>query len=271
MAAVGSWPVGSAAVAVVARGQGVLAEHGPVGEVFALASLTKPLVGYAVLLAAEEGALTLDDAAGPAGSSFRHLLAHASGLPLEGRVPLAAPALRRVYSNSGFEVLAEDAEKALGMPFEAYLREGVLAPLGMATATAHGSMARDGRASVRDLSRFAQELLEPRLLHASSAAAYASVQFPSLRGLVPGFGRQDPNPWGLGVEIRGAKSPHWTGHTQSPATFGHFGQSGTFVWVDREAGLACVCLTDEPFEQWAKDAWPVFNDAVLAAAREQVG
>ena len=60
------------------------------------------------------------------------------------------------------------------------------------------------------------------------------MQFPGLVGVLPGFGRMDPNDWGLGFELRDAKSPHWTGARNSPRTFGHFGGSGTFLWVDPE-------------------------------------
>ena len=90
------------------------------------------------------------------------------------------------------------------------------------------------------------------------------MQFPGLSGVVPDLGRFDPNDWGLGFELRDAKSPHWTGTRNSARTFGHFGGSGTFLWVDPEAGLACCCLTDLEFGPWAKEAWPRFSDAVLA-------
>lgn len=90
------------------------------------------------------------------------------------------------------------------------------------------------------------------------------MQFPGLRGIVPGFGMQGSNDWGLGPEIRDAKSPHWTGSRNSPETFGHFGQAGTFVWIDPVAGVGLVCLTDRDFDQWAKDAWPRLSDAVLS-------
>jgi len=89
------------------------------------------------------------------------------------------------------------------------------------------------------------------------------VQFPGLVGVLPGFGRQSPNDWGLGIELRDSKSPHWTGTRNSERTFGHFGASGTFLWVDPAAGLACGVLTDRPFGDWAKEAWPAFGDAVL--------
>ena len=53
----------------------------------------------------------------------------------------------------------------------------------------------------------------------------------------------------------------------APSTFGHFGRSGTFLWVDPDAGLALGCLTDLAFGDWAADAWPRLSDAVLAEVR----
>jgi CubicO group peptidase (beta-lactamase class C family) len=91
-----------------------------------------------------------------------------------------------------------------------------------------------------------------------------SVQLPGLDGTLPGFGRQSPNDWGLGFELRDGKHPHWTGATNSPATFGHFGRSGTFLWVDSAAQVSLVVLTDRAFGPWAAQAWPVLADTVLA-------
>jgi CubicO group peptidase (beta-lactamase class C family) len=103
------------------------------------------------------------------------------------------------------------------------------------------------------------------LLHPSTLDDAAGVQFPGLRGVLPGFGSQDPNDWGLGFEIRAQKQPHWTGATNSPRTFGHFGQSGTMFWIDPVARVGLVALTDRDFDTWAADAWPALSDAVLAA------
>jgi CubicO group peptidase (beta-lactamase class C family) len=91
------------------------------------------------------------------------------------------------------------------------------------------------------------------------------VQFPGLVGVLPDIGRMDPNDWGLGVELRDAKHPHWTGERNSPRTFGHFGGSGTFLWVDPEADTALACLTDLDFGPWALEAWPRLSDAVLSS------
>ena len=113
---------------------------------------------------------------------------------------------------------------------------------------------------------FAAELLSPKLVSASLVHEATSVVFPGLNGVLPGYGMQKPNDWGLGFEIRDGKSPHWTGLSFSPRTFGHFGQSGTFLWVDPDAGVAVVGLTDREYGPWALEAWPPFGDRVLALA-----
>ncbi|WP_181767253.1 serine hydrolase domain-containing protein [Streptomyces albidus (ex Kaewkla and Franco 2022)] len=270
-----NWPVPTAAAVVVSRtdastGEGtpvVTGSHGPTGHRFALASVTKPLTAYATLIAVEEGAVELDEPAGPAGSTVRHLLAHTSGLAFEEDRPMAEPGTRRIYSNAGFEALGDHLAKVTEIPFPQYLHEAVLAPLGMTATELPGSPAKDGVSNADDLSRFAAELLAPRLLSPSTLEAATSVAFPGLKGVLPGYGNQSPNDWGLGFEIRDGKSPHWTGSSSSPRTFGHFGQSGTFLWVDPEAGAACAALADRDFGQWAIDAWPPFTDAVLAELR----
>ncbi len=263
--AVGAWPVGAGAVGVVGP-HGLLASRGPLDRPFRLASLTKLLSALAALVAAEEGAVDLDDAAGPPGATLRHLLAHASGLPFEGAEPVAAPGCRRIYSNSGFEVLAATVAGRSGIRFDDYVTEAVLGPLAMRDTTLAGSAAAGTTASsLRDLAALATELLAPTVVDPATLAGATSVAFPGLAGVLPGFGRQDPNDWGLGFEVRGAKSPHWTGARNSPGTFGHFGAAGTFLWVDPAVGVACVGLTDRDFGPWAARAWPVLADAILDA------
>lgn len=262
-----SWPVPTAAAAVVRADGSVVGGHGPVVHRFPLASVTKPLAAYAALLAVEEGAIELAEPAGPPGSTVRHLLAHASGLAHDEDRPVAAPGTRRLYSNAGFEALGDHIAKATEIPFPEYLRQAVFEPLGMADSALPGSPAKDGVSTVSDLVRFVAELQRPRLLSSETLTEATSVVFPGLTGVLPGYGHQRPNDWGLGFEIRDHKSPHWTGAASHPGTFGHFGQSGTFLWVDPVAGAACVALTDRPFGPWAVEAWPPLTDAVLAELR----
>jgi CubicO group peptidase (beta-lactamase class C family) len=263
---VGSWPAPNAAAALVDR-SGVIATYGSVDHPFPLASVTKPLAALAILIAVEEEAVSLDDPADEKvvpGATLRHLLAHASGYAPERPMRAAPVGTRRIYSNVGIERAATLVEQATDMPFAAYLDEAVLRPLQMSATTLDGSPARDGVSTVADLARVVHELLAPTgLLAAPTLSDATSVQFPGLRGVLPGFGAQDPNDWGLGLEIRSKKSPHWTGRHNSPATYGHFGQSGTMLWVDPVAQRGLVALTDRDFGPWAAEAWPALADAVL--------
>ncbi len=259
-----NWPVPTAAAAVVRADGSLAGSHGPLDHRFALASVTKPLAAYAALVAYEEGAIELDEPAGPEGSTVRHLLAHTSGLAFDEHRAMAAPGTRRLYSNAGFEVLGDHITKATGIPFAEYVHQAVFEPLGMESTTLDGSPAKDGVSTVSDLVRFAAELQAPRLLDVRTVAEATSVVHPGLKGVLPGYGIQSPNDWGLGLEIRDGKSPHWTGASSSPRTFGHFGQAGTFLWVDPDARAACVALADRAFGPWAVEAWPPFTDAVLA-------
>jgi len=263
---VGSWPVGAAAAAVVGPDGTVLETYGQQDKVFPLASVTKPLVALSVLVAVEEGALGLDDPAGPEGSTVRHLLAHASGLAPDKDLVVAKPATRRIYSNAGFDVLGDHLAAVTGLGCADYLHQALAEPLGLTGTALVGPPHAGGESTVGDLALVAAELVRPgRLLHPSTVAALATVQFPGLSGVVPGYGRQQDNDWGLGFEIRDAKSPHWTGRGNHPSTYGHFGRSGTFLWVDPVARVGLIVLTDTEFEQWAKDAWPPLADAVLRA------
>jgi CubicO group peptidase (beta-lactamase class C family) len=264
--ALDDWPVAAAAAAVVGP-SGMLASHGDIGHPFELASVTKLLVARAAHIAIEEGAVDLDTAAGPPGSTVRHLLAHASGLAMQSNDTLAWPGTRRVYSNYGFAVLAETMQQASGIEFGRYLTEAVFEPLGMTATRLDGGAQAAGSgaiSTVADLTAFAADLLSPATVSAQMHAEAITVQFPGLDGVLPGYGVQRPNDWGLGFELRDAKSPHWTGANNSAASYGHFGQSGTLIWADPDAKLALVVLTDRDFGEWARPLWPALSDQVLS-------
>lgn len=270
----GAWPVPHAAVGAVWTGTGRPTAAGAPEEARwgdharrqPWASVTKLLVALASLVAVEEGTLDLEAPAGPEGSTVAHLLAHASGLGPDGGV-LARPGRWRIYSNAGFEVLAATVADRAAMAFDDYLAEGVLGPLGMSgTSLPPGASVASGAVGpLDDLLVLAGELLLPRLVDPATMARATAVAFPGLAGVVPGLGRYDPCDWGLGFELRDDKDPHWTGRRNSPRTFGHFGRSGSFLWVDPDAGCACAALTGRDFGPWALQAWPALADAVLAA------
>ncbi len=265
LAQVADWPVPTAAAAVTTA-DGSVHTIGPIDTSFRIASLSKMLTGWAILIACEEGILDLDQPAGQPGCTLRHLLSHAGGYGFDGPTPIAKPGTRRIYSNTGIELAAQALADAAEMPVADYLHGAVLVPLGMSATRLNGSAAHAVDSTVRDLVAFIAELRTPSLISAASAADFHTVQFPELAGIVPGLGRFDPCPWGLGTEIKGAKSPHWTGTRNSPGTFGHFGGAGTLLWVDPGVHIACVALTDRPFDEWSARAlvsWPTLADAIL--------
>ncbi len=266
------WPVEHVGAAIITAA-GV--DHvGDLERTYRLASLTKPMVAWAIMVAVEEGVIDLDQpvqhVAAADGTTMRHLLSHASGFPFDGDDPIAAIERTRIYSNTGFERAADELAAAASMPFGDYFREAVLEPLGLASTELEGSAAHGVRSTLADMIMFVSEMRRPTILAPSTVDELIRPQYPSLGGIVPGVGRFDRCPWGLGVELHGDKSPHWMGRANSTATFGHFGGSGTMMWVDPLAEVGVVALTDRPFDEWRDDAlrlWPAFSDAALGDAR----
>ena len=254
------WPVPFATAGVLTR-EGRIETYGDASRPLPLASVSKPVAALAVLVAAEEGVVDLDEEAGPPGSTVRHLLAHASGLPFEGDVPIAPPGRRRIYSNVGFRVLAAHLSEKAEMPFDDYVRAAVCEPLAIGLDP-RGDPASGMHASLDDVLAFGRDLLMPTIVADETLAEMASTQFPGLSGVLPDYGRFEPLDWGLGVQLN-TRPPSWMGSRASDRTFGHFGGTGTFLWVDPVAGVVCAALTNREFGDWAKTAWPTFSDDVL--------
>jgi CubicO group peptidase (beta-lactamase class C family) len=260
---VASWP--ATAAAGVASAAGLMASAGPLDRPFAWASVTKLLVALAALDGVQRGLLDLDEPAGPPGSTIRHLLSHASGLAPDRDMVLSQPGRQRIYSNRGIEIVADILAARSGQSFERLLADETCLPLGMAGTWLEGSPARGGYGPLRDLMNLTIELINPSLIGAGLMAQATRTVFPGLPGVTPGFGRQPHCDWGLGFEIRDHKQPHWTGSRNSPQTFGHFGRSASFIWVDPHARIACASVADRDFGDWAKQAWPRLSDDVLAS------
>ncbi len=262
------WSVDFAAAGVV-DADGLASTRGDATRAVRLASVSKPVAALATLVAAEEGVVDLDEPAGPPGSTVRHLLAHASGLPFEGETPIARPGHRRIYSNEAFRVLADHVADRSEMPFADYVREAVCAPLEIGLDPS-GDPGSGMHASLSDVLVLGRELLAPRLVADETRDEMTSVQFPGLAGVLPDHGRFDPLDWGLGAQLN-TRPASWMGSRTSPRAFGHFGGTGTFLWVDPDARVVCAALTTRAFDEWAKEAWPRFADAVLDELQQRPG
>ncbi|MDB5977920.1 MAG: class beta-lactamase-related serine hydrolase [Nevskia sp.] len=159
-------------VPVFRRGFGLASvEHGTANTPatrMRIASTSKHFAALAALLLVEEGKLDIDmpvrrylpELAGPSGEpSLRQMMQHSSGIrdPLDlpgfmlfGSWSMAlcagaglelgkrvgdanfAPGERMVYNNQGYHLLSLAIERVSGMPFAAFLKQRVLAPLDMA-------------------------------------------------------------------------------------------------------------------------------------------
>ena len=254
---------GFEAAAIVIGPEGVRARRGDLDLPRAWRSVTKTVTGYAMAIALQEGRVALDDEAGPPGATLRHLLSHASGFFYESAGTLQAPGMRRHYSNYGIDEAARHLERATGRDFADWVREKVTEPLGMTGTQWSGSPSVGAVGPIADLALLAAEALRPTLLETRWHREATTGQLPELAGIMPGFGKQDPNPFGLGFEVRGTKWPHWTGADNSEQTFGHFGMRGTAYWVDPVADLALVVGTSHDFCEAHREVMPRLGDAVL--------
>ena len=210
----------------------------------------------------EEGRARLADALGPAGSTLAHLLAHASGLGLEEGYLMIAPGAKRVYSNYGIDLVATHLAKDIDVA--SWITQRVLVPLSLDTTTVAGRAAQGAVGSALDLSQFAREWVTPTLMTSQRRDAMVAPMWPELSGIVPGFGRFEPCPWGLAVEIQGEKR-HWMGDWPSKS-FGHFGRSGALLLANVQEGICVVATSTVAFGPWAHELWPAWTSQVRVMA-----
>ncbi|WIK64466.1 serine hydrolase domain-containing protein [Gleimia hominis] len=237
-------------------------------KVFDYMSVTKVFAAIGVLVAVERGHLELGTPVEVAGETvtIKHLLAHASGVAFDKNERQAEPETRRIYSNFGFERMANAVEEHVGTAFNDWLETEVLEPLGMVETSITGSCAYSGTGSLRDLMALANELLEPTLISTDLHDQMLTETYPGIRGITPGYGSYRDNAWGLGVEIKKDKQRTWFPPQASENAFGHFGQSGSFIWVDPARGAAGAFLGDEPFGKWHQQHWQQLGDYLLQCA-----
>jgi CubicO group peptidase (beta-lactamase class C family) len=144
---------------LVARAYGVRSLDDPVrpdpDTLFCIASVTKSITAFAVLLLCDQGRLSLDAPASRflpelppqwSGITIRQFLCHVSGIPADGRLrrpdwegSMAAaaqlrarpPGVRTRYNNFNYVVAGRLIEAASGRPYADFVREQIFIPLGM--------------------------------------------------------------------------------------------------------------------------------------------
>lgn len=202
------------------------------------------------------------------------------------------PGTRAEYSDPGFILLGKALETILGEELAAWARREVFVPLGMAATRycpaihmrseippteedelfrqrviqgevqdehaylLHGAGGHAGLFSnVPDLLRFAQAILNPSQ---SSLFEPATVEFFAKR--------QEPanSARALGWDTPSEESS--SGRYFSANSIGHLGYSGCSLWIDRDAKLAIVLLTNRTWpnreSQLIRSVRPAFHDAI---------
>jgi CubicO group peptidase (beta-lactamase class C family) len=256
----------------------------------------------------------------------RQLLSHTSGLPEDlgprdaryeekvdrdtiidqlSRMPLVfAPGTELRYSNAGFAVLTQLAERVSGQQLWQLARERVFEPLGLEDVVADpqddallrvATLADTLHAGTeletyngpywralalpwgglfgtpRDVAQFAAAFLpsgQPVLSRSLTSLAIMDQAMGVPGGVESAQVRWDPARWGLGWEIKGEKRRHWTGELTSPRTFCHFGHAGTLVWGDPERDLALAVFANRAVtHMWSfiMARWARLSNAIVAA------
>ncbi|MHB8379910.1 MAG: serine hydrolase [Acidimicrobiales bacterium] len=261
---VDNWP-GSPAFVVVRVRDGAIErihEAGDVDEVRPWASVSKMAVALAFGVEVDWGFHSYSETVGPRGANFANLLSHSSGLGLEVGDPAVAIATKRVYSNYGVDhaVRAVVGER----PPADWLDDRVFQALGMTTTALVDRPSSGVHGSTTDMATLAVSWLRPDGVARETRDRLIRPYLPDLAGIVPGFGRFTPCPWGIGPEVRGDKE-HWMGDWPRES-FGHFGQSGSLMLLNADEGIGVVATSTEPFGPWAVNLWPEWTSAMRKVA-----
>jgi beta-lactamase class C len=194
------------------------------------------------------------------------------------------------YSNTGSGVRAARVERATGMSFPRALEQLVLAPLGVEgylgdepprptarLADVRGSSA--GTELEEYNSAFWRTLAAPwggLITNARGALALVRAfrELPEAtknqNGDLPGGMARpllwDRCPWGLGPELKGDKTPHWSPPSAGPDSYGHAGASGAFAWLDPGRDVAWAILGARTAASgWLLRQGAAIGEAILAA------
>jgi CubicO group peptidase (beta-lactamase class C family) len=261
---VGEWP-GTPSVVLFRLNDGVesrVVEAGDLEAVRPWASVSKMAVSLAFAVEFDWELHAPTEGLGPRGATLANLLSHSSGLGLEDGDSVVDIGTKRVYSNYGIDYAVN---AIIGDNTAAnWLDVRVFQPFGMSTSKLAGRPSSGVEGSTSDLARLAVGWLRPDGISRETRTHMITPYLSNLDGIVPGFGRFSPCPWGLGPEIRGEKQ-HWMGDWP-PSSFGHFGQSGSLMLLNVEERIGLVATSTVPFGAWAATLWPQWTSAMRQLA-----
>lgn len=240
----------------------VVASEGDLGEVRPWASVSKMAVSMAFGVEVDWQFHAITETFGPNGATLSNLLSHSSGLGLEEGDPVVGVATKRVYSNYGFDYAVRRITEEYD-PVE-WLADRVFRALGMESTSLKGRPSSGVEGSTTDLRTLAEAWLRPDVIAKETRDLFITPFLADLDGIVPGFGRFSPCPWGLGPEVRGQKE-HWMGDWPADS-FGHFGQSGALMLLNVREGIGVVATSTEAFGPWAVTLWPEWTSAARKLA-----
>ena len=326
-----------------AVGRADLAADTPVktDSIFWIASMTKPITGVAVMMMADEGKLTLDDPISKHipelanlktsdgkehAVTIRHLLTHTSGMgeatadeskaaktlaeiiPAYAKKPLAfAPGSQWRYCQSSINTAARIVEIVSGQPFDRFLEERLIGPLGMKDTTFYLTEAQLPRlvktyrkeqntlkpgenfilhgkpptsrdrfpaangglfSTAPDYARFCQMLLNNGSLDGKQYLKPETIKtLTSLHTADLKTGFTPGNGWAIGFCL--IREPQGPSAALSPNSFGHGGAHGTQAWIDPIKKRAYILMVQRANfpNADASDVRKVFQDTAAAALK----
>jgi serine-type D-Ala-D-Ala carboxypeptidase len=287
-----------------------------------LGSVTKAVATtIAVLILAEDGRIDLDEPVQPHLPGFegewkdritwRHLLTHTSGLPagaaIRGddpeerarrllRTRTLGPGHLMTYTDVGYLVLWEAAQRVAGEPLERFLERRVWRPLGMRSTRFSPGQECEQCAPTLRLSTgvpfrgMPSDLLARRLGGVTGNAGLFSTgrDMSLFAAMIAGGGELD------GVRILRAESVRellrqqegagrrtlgWTAFCpdeepdpriacENPVAYGHTGWPGTSLWMSADGGPWAVLLTNRSYDARAEPRMDSLRAAIFSAVTD---
>lgn len=203
----------------------------------------------------------------------------------------AAPGVKSIYSDIGFILLEEVVRRVTGKELPDFASEAIFGPLGMKDTGFVPSGERKARAAWTeevdgewragvvhdprafrlggvaghaglfstgdDLARYARAILGHGQVEGRRILSAASVAAMTAPYDVPGGIRT------LGWQVDSS----WKSAAFSPRAFGHFGFTGTAVWIDPDADLFVVVLTNRVHPDGTGDSKPLVARVSTLAAQ----